>query len=194
MDGGATGIRPHRFTVADYHRMAETGILGEDSRVELIRGQIVDMAPIGAPHFSMVNRINRVLSAMVAGRAIVSVQNPVRIDDGSEPEPDVAIIKPRADEYETAIAGAADVLLLVEVADSSLDEDRTIKLPLYAESGIPECWLVNLVDRVIEVYRQPENGRYSQMRCVGPSDTLEIQALPGLKLPAGDLLRPPVAG
>lgn len=89
MNGSATGRRPHRFTMADYHRMAEAGILGEGSRVELIRGEIVDMAPIGAPHLGMVNRLNRLLSALLAGRGLVSVQNPVRLDGGSEPEPDV---------------------------------------------------------------------------------------------------------
>jgi len=102
MDGGIAGTRSHRFTVADYHRMAEVGILGEDSRVELIRGQIVDMAPIGAPHLGMVNRLTRLLPALLGGRGVLSIQNPVRLDDGSEPEPDVAVFKLRADDYETA--------------------------------------------------------------------------------------------
>jgi hypothetical protein len=94
--------RPHRFTVAEYHRMAEAGILGEGSRVELIRGQIVDRTPIGAPHLGMVNRLTRLLSAILAGHGILSVQNPVRLDDGSEPEPDIAVLRPRANDYQTA--------------------------------------------------------------------------------------------
>jgi Uma2 family endonuclease len=189
MDGGAIGGKPHRFTVADYHRMAEAGILDEDSHVELIRGQIVDMAPIGAPHLGMVNRLTRLLPAILDGRGVLSIQNPVRLDDGSEPEPDVAVLRPRADDYETATPRAADVLLVVEVADTSLGDDRDIKAPLYAESGIPECWIVNLVERVVEVYRQPENGRYIQFRRVSAADVLDIVALPGAVLSAADLLR-----
>jgi Uma2 family endonuclease len=188
MDGGVPSIRPHRFTVAEYHRMAEAGILNEDSRVELIRGQIIDMAPIGAPHLGMVNRLTRLLPAILADRGIVSVQNPVRLDDGSEPEPDIAILKPRADDYATATPRAADVLLVIEVADTSLDEDRAVKMPLYAESGIPECWIVNLVDRIVEVYRQPENATYRRVRRVVSGDVLEIGALSGASLPAAELL------
>jgi Uma2 family endonuclease len=190
MDGGAPNVKPHRFTVADYHRMAEVGILGEDSQVELIRGQIIDMAPIGAPHLGMVNRLNRLLITMLAGRAVVSVQNPVRLDDGSEPEPDLAVLKPRADDYETATPRPADVLLLVEVADSTLRADRDIKVPLYAESGIPECWLVDVAGRAVEVYRQPSGGCYAQVRHVGPEGTLDIAALPGATLATSELFRP----
>jgi Uma2 family endonuclease len=188
MDGGVPSIRPHRFTVAEYHRMAEAGILNEDSRVELIRGQIIDLAPIGAPHLGMVNRLTRLLPGILADRGIVSVQNPVRLDDGSEPEPDIAILKPRADDYATATPRAADVLLVIEVADTSLDEDRAVKLPLYAESGIPECWIVNLVDRIVEVYRQPENATYRRVRRVGSGDVFDIHALSGATLPAAELL------
>jgi len=187
MDGVVAGARPHRFTVAEYHRMAEAGILGEDSRVELIRGQIVDMAPIGAPHLGMVNRLNRLLAGVLAGRGILSVQNPVRLDDGSEPEPDVVVLRPRADDYQTATPCPPDVLLLIEVADTSLDDDRTIKVPLYAENGIAECWIVNLLDRVVEVHRQPCNGRYAEVRCIGPGAVLDMALLPGVALPVSDL-------
>lgn len=188
MDGVATTSRPHLFTVAQYHRMAETGILHEDSRVELIRGQIVDMAPIGAPHMGMVNRLTSVLPKIVGDRALLSVQNPVRLDDGSEPEPDIALLRPRADYYEGAVPGAPDVLLIIEVADSSLEDDRAVKVPLYAESGIPECWIVNLVERVVEVFRQPQGGRYAEPRRLGLGDTLDIVALPSASLPVADLM------
>lgn len=192
MDGDVTVTRPHRFTVADYYRMAEAGIFNEDSRVELIRGQIVDMPPIGAPHFAAVNRLNRLLVQAVGNRAIVSVQNPVRLDDGSEPEPDIALLKPRADEYAAAIAGADDVLLIVEVADSSLRDDRTVKAPLYAEGGIPEYWIVNLVERVIEVHRQPNGAHYVQTRPVRAGDTLPILGLgDSVGIPAAEILREP---
>lgn len=190
MDGGLTRREPHRFTVADYHRMAETGILTEDSRVELIKGRILDMAPIGAPHLGLVNRLTRLLPAVLTGRAILSVQNPVRLDDGSEPQPDVAVLRPRADDYETAVPRPADVLLLVEVADTSLADDRNDKLPLYAEHGIVECWLVSVAERIVEVYREPRNGRYASARRVGPDGTLDIAALPGSVFAALDLLGP----
>lgn len=192
MDSVVTVVRPHRFTVAEYHRMAEVGILGEDSRVELIRGQIVDMAPIGAPHLGMVNRLTRLLPGVLSGRGALSVQNPVRLDDGSEPEPDVAVLRPRADDYATATPCPPDVLLLIEVADTSLDDDRVIKMPLYAENGIAECWIVNLVDGVVEVYRQPQDGRYADVRRIGPGESLDIVLLPGLGLAVGELF--PVVG
>jgi Uma2 family endonuclease len=192
MDSGITVARPHRFTVADYHRMAEAGILGEDSRVELIRGQIVDMPPIGAPHLGMVNRLTRLLPGVLAGRGVLSVQNPVRVDDGSEPEPDVAVLRPRTDDYETTTPGPSDVLLLIEVADIGLDDDRTIKAPLYAENGIAETWIVNLIDRVVEVCRQPSNGRYAEIRRLSPGETLDIVLLPGVVLPVVNLF-PPIA-
>lgn len=187
MDGVATVVRPHRFTVAEYHRMAEAGILGEDSRVELIRGQIVDKAPIGAPHLGMVNRLTRLLPGILSDRGMLSVQNPVRLDDGSEPESDVAVLRPRGDYYATAAPCPSDVRLLIEVADTSLDDDRAIKVPLYAENGIAECWIVNLLDRVVEVYRQPGNGRYTDVRRVGPGEILGIALLPGVALPVVDL-------
>ena len=187
MDAMVAGARPHRFTVEEYHRMAEAGILGEDSRVELIRGQILDMAPIGAPHLGMVNLLTHLLHGVLAGRGILSVQNPVRLDDGSEPEPDVVVLRPRADYYQTATPCPPDVLLLIEVADTSLDDDRAIKMPLYAENGIAECWIVNLLDRVVEVHRQPRNGHYAEVRRVRPGDVIDIALLPGVALSVGDL-------
>ena len=188
MDSAMTVVRPHRFTVGEYHRMAEAGILREDSRVELIRGQIVDMAPIGAPHLGMVNRLTRLLPGVLSGRGVLSVQNPVRLDDGSDPEPDIVVLRPRADDYATAIPGPSDVLLLIEVADTSLDDDRGIKAPLYAENGIVEYWIVNLIDRVVEVHRQSGDGRYADVRRLGQGKTLDIGLLPGVTLPVAELL------
>ncbi len=187
MDSVMTVARPHRFTMAEYHRMVEVGILGEDSRVELIRGQIVDRTPIGAPHLGMVNLLTHLLPGVLAGRGILSVQNPVRLGDCSEPEPDVAVLRPRADYYQTATPCPLDVLLSIEVADTSLDDDRAIKLPLYAENGIAQCWIVNLLDRVVEVYRQPGNGHYADVRRVGPGEILGIVLLPSVALPVAEL-------
>ena len=189
MDGGTTGSRPHLFTVADYYRMADAGLFHEDSRVELIQGQIIDMSPIGAPHFRMVNRLNRLLVPLVGARGIVSVQNPVRLDDGSEPQPDVTILHPRMDEEDAGAPGPADVLLLIEVADSSLGFDRATKLPLYAGAGIREYWIVNLQERAVEVHRTPEGDRYAQVRRAGLGELLDILLLPGLTLPTAELMR-----
>ncbi len=189
MDGGGIATRPHLFTVADYHRMAAAGILNEDSRVELIRGQIIDMAPIGAPHLNMVNRLTRLLPIIVGDRGIISVQNPVRLDDGSEPQPDVAVLQLRPEEYENSVPRATDVLLVIEVVESSLTDDRDVKAPLYAASGIPEYWIVNIVDLIVEVYRQPENGSYSETRRVSADDMLDVLMVPGNAVPATQLLR-----
>jgi len=188
MEGGAEVCKPHRFTVADYHRMGAAGILDEDCRVELIRGQIIDMHPIGGPHVIVVNRLNRLLAASVEGRAIVSVQNPVRLDDGSEPQPDFSLLRPRADECDMQTPSASEVLLVIEVSDSSLEVDRAVKVPLYAESGIPEYWIVNLRERWVEVYRMPKRDRYESARRVGPDGVLDIQALPGTTLKASEFL------
>ena len=189
MDGMATGSKPHLFTVADYHRMSEIGLFQDTPRVELIQGQIIDMVAIGSPHFGMVNRLNRLLVPLVGARGLVSVQNPVRLDGGSEPQPDVAVLKPRADDYETGAPGPGDVLLLIEVADTSLDFDRSVKAPLYARSGIAEYWIVNLPERVVEVHREPTGGRYALVRPAGLGDILDLLMLPGLALAATDLLR-----
>ena len=188
MDGGTTGGRLHLFTVADYHPMTEAGLFHEDSRIELIKGQLIDMSPITSPHFGMVNRLTRLLFPLVGTRGLVSVQNPVRLDPGSEPQPDVATLKPRADDYETGAPGPDDVLLLIEVADTSLDFDRNVKAPLYAQSGIAEYWIVNLPERIVEVHREPAGAQYAQVRRAGPGEALDILMLPGAALPATDLL------
>lgn len=178
----------HRFTVDDYRRMAEAGILREDSRVELIRGRIVDRAPVGSPHIVAVNRLNRLLVAAIGDRGVVSVQNPVCLDDGSEPQPDVAVLRPGADDIGAPTPRASDVLLLIEVADSSLQEDRGEKAALYAESGVPEYWVVNLIDRVFEVHRGPAGGRYQEVGRAGPGRELEMVMLPGVRLAVSGLL------
>jgi len=163
MDQAAVAPARHKLTVHDYHRMAEAGILHEDSRVELIEGDLIDMSPIGQGHEAVVNRLTEALVLACAGRAIVSIQNSVRIDLYSEPQPDVAILRRRADFYATGDrAGPADVLLLIEVADSSLRYDKTVKAPLYARAGIAEFWVVDLQKRVVDVYRGPVDGRYKE--------------------------------
>ena len=140
---------PHRFSTEDYHRLGELGFFAPDARVELLDGEIHDMSPIGPLHGGVVNRLNRLFNLAAKGRWIVSAQNPVDLDKYSEPEPDVVLLKPAPDDYVSHHPVPDDVLLLIEVADSSLEFDRRKKLPTYARSGIRDLWIVNLQESEI---------------------------------------------
>ena len=153
-----------RFTVAEYYAMADAGILTEKDRVELLDGEIVLMAPIGNRHQSSVDGHGEMFTLRLQGRANVRIQGPVRLDDDNEPEPDVTLLRRRDDYYATGHPGPDDVLLLIEVADSTLDFDRNVKLPLYARAGIPEVWIVNLQDRRVESYTDPTEDGYATVR------------------------------
>lgn len=196
MASGETGLltrypwvmrRP--ITVTEYHRMGEAGILTREDRVELIEGELIAMAPIGSNHSGTVNSLTRALVRAVGDRGVVGVQNPVRLDDLSEPEPDFSVMKPRDDDYRRATPRPDEVLLIVEVAESSLAYDRTVKRSLYARHGIPEFWIVNLVAGEIEVCRDPEGETYKSVEPFGPDAVLELQALPGATITAAELLR-----
>lgn len=176
------------FTVTEFHQMDEAGVFDEDDRVELLAGEVVEMTPIGRLHAGCVNYLNRVFSGLVGATAIVSVQNPVRLGEHSEPQPDVALLRFRRDLYRDAHPGPLDVLLLVEVADISAEADRVDKVPLYARAGIPEVWVVDLGSRVIDVYREPATEGYRNHRRVGPGDRLTSIALAALDLPASEVL------
>jgi Uma2 family endonuclease len=152
--------RRYRFSVEEYLRMGEAGILSEDDRVELIDGEVLAMPPIGIPHTSAVNRIGNRLKEQFGRRVILSVHNPVRIGDFSLPQPDIALLRPRDDFYLGAYPGPDDVLLLVEVAESSVHYDRDKKVPLYAAAGVEECWLVNIPARTLTIYREPRADGY----------------------------------
>ena len=157
--------RRRRLDVDAYYRMAEAGILTRDDRVELIDGEIIDMAPIGSTHAGSVNLIAQAFAAPFGlGKVTLSVQNPLRLDALNEPQPDLMLLQPREDGYRTAHPTAADVLLLVEVAASSLAYDRAVKLPLYARYGIVEVWLVDLAGSTIEVHARPLAGRFETER------------------------------
>jgi Uma2 family endonuclease len=149
-----------KLTIEGYHALADAGILTEDDRVELIEGEIIEMAPIGGPHISGVNVLNETLVTALAGRAIVSVQNPIVLSGATEPQPDIAILKHRADYYGGERIAAADVLWLIEVADSSIRYDRSVKVPLYARHEIPEAWIIDIAAQCIEVLRKPKGGEY----------------------------------
>jgi Uma2 family endonuclease len=175
-----------RFTVSDYSRMADAGIISADDRVELIAGEIVDMPPIGGYHSDCVTRLTRLLLFGVGERADVSVQNPVRLGPPSQPQPDVALVGRRA--YAPGVPGAEDVLLLVEVSDSTAEIDRMVKVPLYAQSGVPEVWLVDLPRETIEAYRELARGGYRAVRAYGRTNRISPAAFPDLVLSAADIL------
>jgi Uma2 family endonuclease len=175
-----------RFTVAEYHRLGEVGILGEDERVELIDGWIVNMSPIGSQHAACVSLLNRVLRPVEA-TAIVRVEDPILLNDDTEPQPDIAVVRFKANLYADAHPRPEDVLLLIEVAETSLEEDRDIKLPRYAASSIPEVWLVNLMANMIEVYREPlilANGvpGYRSRTDFHPGEPMCPEAFPELEI------------
>lgn len=176
------------FSVDEYHRMLETGILSEDDYVELIEGEIVKMSPIGSRHVACVNRLNGLLNRKVGQDVIVSVQNPFRLDDYSEPEPDIALVRPRDDFYAQSLATAADVLLIIEVADTSVEVDRRVKLPLYAKASIPEVWLANLPEDRIEAHSEPVNRVYQRVRIAKRGERLSSESVPNLVLNVDEIL------
>ncbi len=174
------------ITVTEYHRMGEVGILGKSDRVELIEGELIAMSPIGSYHQGTVNQLTYSLVQAVGERAIVAVQGPVRLDDFSEPEPDFALLRPRPDFYRDRHPLASDVLLLIEVADTSLNYDRAVKRTLYARHGISELWIIDLNAGEIEVCRQPGAG-YAAITRVGRDGVLEPELLPGVCIQAATL-------
>ena len=175
-------VRRWRFNVDEYYRMAEAGIFHEDSRVELIEGDIIAMSPIGSRRAACVVRLTALLTSALGIRAFLSPQNPIRLDDHSEPEPDVMLLTPKDDYYASAHPGAADVLLLVEVMNTSADDDRKVKLGLYARSGVPEVWLVDLKGELVEVYRRPAGEAYAENSEIRRGQSLAPGAFPDVVL------------
>jgi Uma2 family endonuclease len=169
------------FTIEEYVRMAETGILRDDDRVELIEGEIVEMSPIGDPHAAFVVNLTHLLVNAVGDRARVRVQGPVRVPPRSLPQPDLALLRPRS--YKREAAAAPDVLLVVEVADTSLRYDRTVKLRLYARAGIPEYWLIDASAETLEIYRAPSGDRYGESRRPPRGTTIAPLAFPDAAFP-----------
>ena len=177
-----------RFTVDEYHQMARAGILNEDDRVELIRGEIVHKMVIGSRHAACVARLNELLVARLRGRAILWPQNPLTILPDSEPEPDIILLRHRADFYAGELPGPDDVALLVEVADTSLRYDRHVKGPLYAEAGVQDYWIVDLTGGAVEVHREPVAGAFRLTERVARGGTLTPLAFPDTPLDAADVL------
>lgn len=177
-----------RFTVTEYLRLVETGILTEDDAVELLWGEIVEMSPINVPHALCVNRLTMFLAAKLVGRAIVSVQNPIQVDEYSLPQPDIALWTLLSDGYRDRLAGPSEVLLVVEVADSSISYDRKAKARLYGSAGIADYWIVNLQARQIEVYREPRPNGYRTVTHYTPGETLSPLAFANLVLNVDEIL------
>jgi Uma2 family endonuclease len=178
---------PRRLlTVDEYHRMGEAGILTDDDRVELIEGELVAMAPIGSEHAATSNSLTHLLVQAIGNRGIVSVGNPVRLSRHSEPQPDFAVLRHRAN-YRTSLPRPEDTVLVVEVAKTSLEFDRKVKLALYARAGIPEVWIVDLTAEEVEVYRSPSGDGYASVTRAGRSETLTIEALPRVRIPVAKI-------
>ena len=177
-----------RWSVDEYEKLIRLGILTENHDVELIRGEIVPKMAIGDLHAACLNRVVELFFDLVGKGATRSIQNPIRLAD-SEPEPDFALLVRRADFYAGGKAQPADIYVLVEVADTSLDYDRDVKRPLYAENGITEYWIVNLVDRCLEVHRQPQaDGTYTDVQTLRPGDSVTLTLLPTVTVAVAELI------
>ncbi len=177
----------HRFDVKEYHRMGEAGLLTEDDRVELIRGEIVDMNPIGVPHMNCVTKLNHMLVEQARGRYLVSVQNPVGAADDSEPQPDFSLLRElpkRAD----GPPSEGNVLLVIEVSDSTLAYDRNVKLPLYAETGMPEVWIIDLQNKKVEVYSEPSPDGYKATRIFAAGEEVRSATIEDLSVPVDEVM------
>ena len=184
----SVGFERRVFNVEEYHRMSEAGILSEDDGVELIEGEIIKMTPIGSRHAACVNRLNVLLNRKAGHAAIVSVQNPIRLDDYSEPQPDIALLQPRDDFYSQAHPASKDVLLIIEVADTSIEYDRSVKLPLYARARIPEVWLANLINDSVKAFSQPADGAYREFREAKRGEVLTPARIPDMTLSVDEIL------
>jgi Uma2 family endonuclease len=180
--------RQHYFTVSEYERMGQTGVLAPDARVELIEGEIIEMSPIGSPHAACVDVLARLFNRQVEELAIVRVQNPIVLNDFSEPQPDLAILRFRGDFYREAHPRPEDVLLVIEVSDTTLEYDRQVKIPLYAQAGIPEALIFNLPDEQLEYYARPEAGKYGVTKILRRGEQFKSTSVPGVVLSVGEVL------
>jgi Uma2 family endonuclease len=177
----------HAISAQEYLRMAEAGVFAPDARLELIEGEIVEMAAIGSRHAGAVKTLNRLLVQRAGNLAVVSVQDPVVLANRSVPQPDLALLKPRNDDYSSSHPGVADVLLAIEVSDTTLAFDLGTKVPLYARSGIPELWVVDLEGRTIRIYREPAASGYQSAFSIGQEDSVECVAVPQVCIGAREL-------
>jgi len=178
----------HKFTVEQYHQMVTNGILSPSDRLELINGEIIEMSPIGIRHASCVRRAINLLARKLGDSAIIDAQDPVKLNDSSEPQPDIAVLRPRADFYADAHPQPQDILLLIEVADTTIATDRAVKVPLYASNSIPELWLIDLNNQIIEVYYEPIGDRYRYIHQFQSGETIYLQYFPNIGFQVDEIL------
>ncbi|MBA4124284.1 MAG: Uma2 family endonuclease [Acidobacteria bacterium] len=181
-------IVPKRFRAEDFRKMTEVGILPEESGWEIIDGYLIDKISIGSKHAGTVKKLNRKLSLIVADKAIISIQDPIHIDEYNEPEPDIALLDPRRDFYAESHPTPKEVLLLIKVSDSTIEYDRDIKKTLYAEAGIAEFWLVNLKENTVEGYSSPKNGNYRLAEILESGETIKAGTIENLELKIEEIL------
>lgn len=173
----AVHIQKRLLSREEYHLMGQAGIMKEDDRVELLNGEIIQMSPIGSNHAGHVKRLHAILGDKLRNQVVIGVQDPIQLDQFNEPQPDIAVLKLREDFYTQTHPGPAEIFFLIEVADSSFDYDRDIKLPIYAKAGIQEVWILDLINQQIEVYQQPKNNGYSLRLTLVSGDELRYEAL-----------------
>ena len=176
------------FNVHEYHRMVDAGILSEDDRVELIRGEILIMSPVGPPHEGAILRASNGLFPIVGNRAILGVRGAIGLDDWDEPQPDIFLLRPRADFYTKAHPGPSEIFLIIEIADSSLDYDRTVKASLYGETGVPEYWVADITNDCVWAYSDIQERHYQTCRQFHRRELMVPQLLPGCPIPVDILL------
>lgn len=181
-------VVPKRFRVEDFRRMTEVGILPEESGWEIIDGYLIDKMSIGSKHASTVKRLNKIFTNLVGNQTIISVQDPIHIDDYNEPEPDIAVLVQRSNFYSEGHPTSEDVLLLIEVSDSTIEYDRDIKKTLYAEAGIAEFWLINLKENTVERYSSPKNGNYRLAEILESGETIKVGTIKNLELKIDEIL------
>lgn len=183
----AIEVQRRRFTVDDYYRMVEAGVLGPDERVELIDGEVVQMSSMGPPHATCVRRLDRLFHQRLGQQAVVSVQLPLRLDRYNEPEPDIALLRPEAD-LDARHPGPADVLLLVEVADSTVSADVKLKVPRYGQAGVIESWVVSLPAGTVTVFREPTADGYQVVQVLRRGDSIRPLAFPDVAVTVDEVL------
>lgn len=181
-------LKRYHFNVSEFYRMADAGILTEDDRVELIEGEIIEMSPTGSRHASCVAILTKLLVETTGDEAFVWAQNPIRLNDFSEPQPDVSLLRRRDDSYRQAHPTPDDVLLLVEVSDTTAAYDKRVKVPLYARAGVVEVWVVDLAQEKIEIYARPVGGSYQQFAEVNRGESVTSATVPGLTLAVEDII------
>ena len=184
----SAALDKYSFTAEEFERLGEAGILRQDARLELIEGEIFEMSPIGNAHAACVKFLNRLLSRLFGNILIIGVQDPVRLSDFSEPQPDISLLRWRDDDYRDGHPTPADVLLVIEVADTTVIKDRTVKIPLYARYGVPEAWLVNIPEEQVEIYSAPSGDVYQRVEVFGRGQEARSHTVEGLAVKVGELL------